>query len=214
MPDAIGRVKREIRPGVCQICRHQERARIEALRVGGAELDSLVEMFGNTFSRDSLWRHFKKGHCSDARKAELMCGGVKLEELKNKAASESVSLLEHLSIVRSVLMRQFLSQAEAGSAQGVSVTASRLLESLRDLGGLTGELRKLSGISITNNTTNIYADPDFLSLQEGLILLARKHPNIKDDVLQLLQNTGTSSTPAKPNGSAYPLIEHEAAHAP
>jgi hypothetical protein len=142
----------------------------------------------------------KKGHCSDARKAELMCGGVKLEELKNKAASESLSVLENLAVVRSVLMRQFLSQAEAGSGQGVSVTASRLLESLRDLAGLSGDLRKLSGISITNNTTNIYADPDFLSLQEGLILLARKHPNIKDDVLQLLQNTGTASTPVKPNG--------------
>jgi hypothetical protein len=145
-----------------------------------------------------------------------MCGGVKLEELKNKAASESLSVLENLAVVRSVLMRQFLSQAEAGSGQGVSVTASRLLESLRDLAGLSGDLRKLSGISITNNTTNIYADPDFLSLQEGLILLARKHPNIKDDVLQLLQNTGTASTPVKPNGSAYtaPMIEHEAAHAP
>jgi hypothetical protein len=129
-----------------------------------------------------------------------MCGGVKLEELKNKAASESLSVLENLAVVRSVLMRQFLSQAEAGSGQGVSVTASRLLESLRDLAGLSGDLRKLSGISITNNTTNIYADPDFLSLQEGLILLARKHPNIKDDVLQLLQNTGTASTPVKPNG--------------
>ncbi len=186
------------------------------MRLGGASLNSLVEMFGGTFSRDSLHRHFANRHVSDARKAELMCGGVKLEELKNKAASESMSLLEHLSIVRSVLMRQFLSQAEAGSAQGVSVTASRLLEALRDLGGLTGELRKLSGITVNNATLNIDSDPDFLTLQEGLIVLARKHPDIREDVLKLLQDTSTSPPPAKPNGAAYqaPLIEHEVAHAP
>jgi hypothetical protein len=212
MSDNTGRSRREIRAASCRICNHKERARVELLRVGGASLDSIVEMFGGTFSRDSLHRHFSNGHVSDERKAELMCGGVKLESLRNKATDESMSVLDHLSIVRSVLMSQFMARAEAGDAYGVSVTASRLLEALRDLGGLTGELRKLSGLTINNNTLNLFADPDFLALQDGLVLLARKHPSIREDVLQLLQDTATQ-TPVKSNGSAYPsapMIEHEA----
>jgi AraC-like DNA-binding protein len=211
MPDAIGRVQRETRPGKCQACAHPDRAHLELLKAGGASLDSLAAKFG--ISRDSVHRHFKN-HVSEARKKELLAGPIRVADLANAAAEESRNLLDYLSITRGVLFNQFLACAEAGDRHGVAHVGTQLLSSLRELGKLTGELRNLSGITINQNTLNVFADPDFLALQDGLVLLARKHPAIREDILQLLQGVSPAPTPDRPNGSVYPsppLIAHEVA---
>jgi hypothetical protein len=82
-------------------------------------------------------------------------GPARVEALANAAADETRSLLEHLQIIRSVLFSQFLSAAEAADRQGVALISGRLLESLRELGRLTGELRQVAGISVTNNVVNL-----------------------------------------------------------
>jgi hypothetical protein len=192
--------ERHLRVRQCKVCNHPERARIEMLRVGGAGLDALAKEF--RASKDSLFRHFKN-HFSDRRRAELMAGPARVEGLANAAAAESKGLLEYLGITRSVLFSQFLACAEAGDRAGVSLIAGRLLESLRELGRLTGELRQLSGITV-NNTLNIVSSPGFL----GRILRRRR---------QSLICYAIDSRPdmPKPNGGHPPmmLIEGEALHA-
>ena len=140
---------RTIRPGVCAICTHKDRARIELLRVGGVSLKALARQFD--ISKDSVWRHFRT-HVSDRRKAELLAGPARVEQLANAAADESRSLLEQLQIVRSVLLNQFLNAAEAGDRAGVANVAGRLLESLREFGRLTGELSSRASPTRSNTT--------------------------------------------------------------
>jgi hypothetical protein len=202
---------KRIRVRQCHVCNHPERARLEMLRVGGASLDSLSERFN--ISRDSIHRHFKN-HVSLQRRAELTAGPARVEELANAAAEESKSLLDHLGIVRSVLFNQFLAAAEAGDRPGVANVAGRLLESLRELGRLTGELREVSGITVNNNTLNLIASPKFLQLQEGLLQIARSHPGAKADIVALLRSLDEEhQAPRKINGHRLaPLIEGEAAH--
>jgi hypothetical protein len=204
-----GRKRRPDRPAQCGLCSHPERVRIEALRAGGVSLRVLERQFA--VSKDIVSRHFRT-HVSPARKAELICGPAKVEQLANAAADESRGLLDYLQITRTVLFNQFLAAAEAGDRNGVSAVAGRLLDSLRELGKLTGELRQISGVSITNNTINLIGSPEFAELSQGLLMIARAHPVAKPDIIALLR--GLDSPLPKPNGAGQPtLIEGEVAHA-
>ena len=181
----------------------------ELLRVGGASLDALARGF--SVSRDSVQRHCRH-HLSDRRRAELTCGPAKVEQLANAAADKSKSLLDYLGITRSVLFSQFLNAAEAGDRNGVATVAGRLLEALRELGRLSGELRQISGLTINNNTLNVIATPEFTALCEGLLDFVRNHPEMRGEILALLDNLD-AATPAvlSPNRSTYPdMIEAEA----
>jgi hypothetical protein len=174
---------RPARPGQCAVCTHPDRTRIEMLRVGGVTLRAIAEQF--LVSKDSVHRHFGN-HVSQKRRAELVAGPAAVEQLANAAAAESKSLLDYLAIARSVLFNQFLSAAEAGDRAGVVNVAGRLLESLREIGRLTGELRQISGLTI-NNTVNLIGSPEFAALSEGLLAIARAHPEARADIVALLR---------------------------
>jgi hypothetical protein len=193
-------------PGKCSACYHPERARIEALRVNGVSLRVLSDKFG--ISKDSVSRHFKT-HVSGARRAELLAGPARVEQLANAAADESQALVDYLSITRSVLFNQFLSAAEAGDRGGVAFIAGKLLDALREHGKLTGELRQLSGLTI-NNTLNFVSSPSFLELQSGLLKIARAHPEARAEIVRLLRSLEAGPDAPKPTGA--PLIEGEVEH--
>jgi hypothetical protein len=195
---------RPARPGKCAICTHPERPRIEMLRVSGVPLRAIAEQFG--CSKDSVHRHFLN-HVSQKRRAELVAGPAAVEQLANAAAAESKSLLDYLGIARSILFGQFLNAAEAGDRNGLVSVAGRLLESLREIGRLTGELRQVSGISITNNTVNMIGSPEFTALSEGLLVIARAHPEARADIVALLRRVDEAPE-ALP---ALPIIEGEMA---
>jgi hypothetical protein len=149
-------------------------------------------------------RHFLN-HVSDRRRAELIAGPAQVEGLAAQAADESRSLLDYLRITRSVLFNQFLNAAEAGDRNGVVMTAKQLLDSLREVGKLTGELRDLSGLTINNNTVNFIGSPEFSRLSDGLLSIARAHSEVKDDILRLLRGLETA-----PAGAGAALIEGKA----
>ena len=201
--------KRPVRISQCSVCSHKDRARIEMLRVGGVPLRVLSKQF--SVSKDSVWRHFEK-HVSPQRRAELTAGPAKVEQLANAAADELKSLLDYLGNARAVLFNQFLNAAEAGDRAGVANVAGRPLESLREIGRLTGELRQVSGISITSNTLNIVGSPEFQALSEGLLTIARAHPVARPDIVALLRSLDARPTLPKPNGAMHAgaLIEAEA----
>jgi hypothetical protein len=206
----VAKKPRTIRNGRCHICSlpGDEQARLERLFCGGASKESLAREFG--LSRFAVMRHVKN-HLTAKRKAELMAGPVRVHDLANAAAKESKTLLEYLGITRSVLFSQFLAAAEAGDRNGVAAIAPRLLDSLRELGRLTGELRTMAGISITNNVLNVHADPSYPQLEDGLLRLIEKHPAARDDVLALLAELeATSAAPERNAAGAFPMIEGHA----
>jgi hypothetical protein len=129
----------------------------------------------------------------------LVAGPAAVEQLAQAAAEESKSLLDYLAITRAVLFNQFLNAAEAGDRAHVANVAGRLLESLREIGRITGELREVSGLTINHNTINLFGSPEFLALQEGLLTIARQHPAVKADIVALLRNLD-----AKPLGGGLP----------
>jgi hypothetical protein len=115
--------------------------------------------------------------------------------------------------LKSIAMNQVITRAEAGDSYGVSVSISRACEVLRDVGRLTGEIRQIAGISITNNNLTLVANPQFVLLVEGLIGITREHAEVRTAILTLLGTLDAAETAPPVNGSKYPsLIECEAVH--
>jgi hypothetical protein len=156
--------------------------------------------------KDAIVRHFKN-HVTEERKSELMAGPAAVEKLAVAAAEESKSVMEYTAIARSVLFNQFLAAAEANDRRGVVNIADSLLQALRDYARLTGELRQMAGITINQNTLNLTASPEFIALSQGLLQIARAHPEAKADIVALLRHL---DEPAAAPGLPGPVIEGEA----
>lgn len=197
-----------VRGTTCTVCTHKERERIEALRASGASLDSLARKF--KVSRDALWRHWKD-HVSAEVKAHYLAGPATIAQLREKAAEENMSVLDYLSVIRSILMGQLTANAEAGSAFTAATIAGRVVEVLREIGRITGEVERLH--SSVNFTTNIaiLSSPEFVELQAGLLQIARTHPSVRPDIVALLRRLDAGAP--KPNSGAPPMmIEGETAN--
>ena len=78
------RKPRALRPPSCQVCRHPERERIEALRASGASLDALAKKFH--VHRDAIWRHWKD-HVSADLKIQYLAGPAEIAALSERAAA-------------------------------------------------------------------------------------------------------------------------------
>ena len=135
-------------------------------------------------------------------KTAYLAGPATIAELKERAAAEGGSILDHLSILRSILMGAITASAEAQSAFTLATLSGRLVEVLREIGKITGEIERLNpSVSITNNVA-IFSDPKFLELQSGLLTIARTHPGARADIIALLR--GLDARPARPNGAHPP----------
>ena len=197
-------LKRGQRSNQCRVCAHPDRYRCELLLAGGASVRSVATKLD--LSPDSVWRHWTR-HCSSDRKAQLIAGPLKLNQLAERAAEEGLSLVEYLSLIRTVLLGQFTTCAEAGDRHGTAVIAGRLLETLREIGRLTGELNRIGGVNVTN-TIMLVNSPAFAELQTMLLERLAAFPEARAAVLQGLRDLdhrlGTAS-------AAPPLIEGVAA---
>jgi hypothetical protein len=188
----------------CRVCNHPDKARIEALKVSGVSIDKIGEQF--RIHRDAVWRHCTK-HMSDEAKASYLLGAASISSLANQAASEGRSVLEYLTIVRSILMNQLAREAELNKSDAVERVAGRLIDCLAQIGQQTGEVSRLAGtvFNITNNT-QILNSPPFIELQAGLLQICAVHPEARVDIVALfraLDEKHAVSAPAK-------VIEHEA----
>jgi hypothetical protein len=195
---------RRLKPSTCAVCRHSERARIEALRASGASLESLAKKF--RIHKDAVWRHWRD-HVSVDLKTAYLAGPSTIAELKERAAEEGGSILDYLGILRSVLMGAITASAEAQSAFTLAALSGRLVEVLKEIGKLTGEIERLNpSISITNNLA-IMSDPRMIELQSGLLTIARSHAAARGDIIALLR--GLNSGPGA-NRVEAPMIECKA----
>jgi hypothetical protein len=178
-------VLRRRRP--CGVCKHPERVQIEALHVAGVSLDKLAVRFG--LKRDQIWRHATR-HMTDQQKANYLAGPSRIAELAIVAGEESESTLDYLKILRSTLFGMIDRRAIAGDHQGVSMLTSRAIDVLELIAKATGQISNLAGatVNITNNSVAIMQSPAFLALQDGLLGIARRHPDVRSEIIRLFRN--------------------------
>jgi hypothetical protein len=152
----------------CQVCRHDERWRIELLRAGGASLDSLAAKFG--VDRDAIWRHWRD-HVTDQAKAGYLVGPAELATLGERAAIEGDSVLDYLRLCRTVLTGQLAAMTEAGDGRGAAYVAGQLTRTLEAIARVTGEIGELarSTININGNVSILTDSPAFARVQATML---------------------------------------------
>ena len=190
--------------GQCTVCQHPERVRIEAMRAGGVTLDRLAEQFG--VSKDSVWRH-QKSHVTAEQIAGYLLGPAKVARLVEVAAEESGGLLDYLKVVRSVLVGQLDRVAQKNDHNGVAIVSWRLLETLKAIGQITGEIGDLAAkttINIQQNTVILNSQP-FTELQAGLLRVCASHPEARKAIVALFLDLDRKYAPAP-----VPMIEAQA----
>jgi hypothetical protein len=156
------------KPGRCQICHHPERVRIEMQHVGGRSIDDIAPEFG--VHRDAVWRHMTR-HVTQETKISYLAGPIKLGELANLAADENKSVIEYLAILRSILFGALDRSARQNKAFEVSRIGKNVLDVLREIGRLTGELSSFASqnINVINNQTLVMNSPIVAELQTELL---------------------------------------------
>ena len=192
----------------CQLCRHDERWRIELLRAGGASLDFLAEKFG--VHRDAIFRHWRD-HVSDEMKAGYLAGPVQLEELAAKAADAGGSVLDHLNAVRTILMGHLANMTEAGDGRGAAYVAGRLTSTLEVIARISGELGALATnttYNITNNQLVLTQHPSFLKLQASLLRALAPFPEARAAVVAALRELDADNPPTAVPAAIPQVIEH------
>src|SRR5260370_3024941 len=192
----------------CQVCRHEERWRIELLRAGGASLDSLAKKFN--VDRDAIWRDWNR-HVSAEMKAGYLAGPVQLQDLAAKAADTGASVLDRLHAVRTVLMGQLAIATEAAGGRGAAYIAGRLtatLEVIARISGELGDLARSTTYNITNNVAVLTEHPAFMKVQASILRALGPHPDARAAVVAALRDLDAGNARA---GSTAKVIEHHAA---
>src|SRR5258705_3263698 len=179
----------------CQVCRHDERWRIELLRAGGASLDSLAKKFN--VDRDAIWRHWRD-HVTDQAKAGYLIGPAELATLAERAAIEGDSVLDYLKLCRTVLTGQLATMAEAGDGRGAAYVAGQLTRTLEAIARVTGEIGELarSTINITSNVSILTDSPAFARVQATMLRALADHPAARADVVRALRSLDAENAQA------------------
>jgi hypothetical protein len=159
-------------------------------RLDGMRLRAIAAKFGGGLNKDNLCRHFAH-HLPDARRRLLLAGPVAAETLANKAVEESETLLDRLKGMDRALAHAFFRASQVDDFHGLANIAGRRLNLIDRLGALTGELRRLGGIVVNNNVSNVVAlmqHPSFFKFEAGLIDIATRHPEVKSDIVALVRS--------------------------
>jgi hypothetical protein len=118
----------------------------------------------------------------------LIAGPVQIAKLAQRAVEEDRSLLDYLSILRSELLRLFLSAKQRGLTYDAASIAQRLLNVLEAIGLLNGQLRQ-AGIVINNtvgssNQTIVLNSPEVARLQSVIIRALSPFPEARAAVIE------------------------------
>jgi hypothetical protein len=137
------------RTGRCQGCTHHERQRAERALAAGASLRATAKKF--EISYHSLRRHWLGHVDAEARAAYIVGAGVSKDQLEELVADTSLSVLDHLRIIRARLYVSFDAAFETGDRLNLDRLAGRLHENLALSAKLTGELQRGPLFNIQNN---------------------------------------------------------------
>lgn len=191
----------------CQVCRHEERWRIELLKAGGASLDSLAEKF--KIDRTSLHRHWHK-HVTAEAKAGYLAGPAAMADLATRAADEGDSVIDYLRVTRTTLMASMMACSEAGDGRGAAAVAGTLISCLENIGRITGQIAAIAQGSTTINVALVNS-PAFAAVQAEILRALAAHPAARADVVDALRRLDTEDAPM-PILAPPALIEGTATH--
>jgi hypothetical protein len=189
----------------CQVCRLDDRWRLELLRAGGASLDSLAAKFG--VERDAIWRHWQH-HVTPEAKAGYLIGPAELATLAERAAIEGDSVLDYLKLCRTVLVGQLSAMSEAGDGRGAAYVARALTNTLEAIAKVTGEIGELarSTINVHGNVSMILADsPAFVRAQTAMMRALVGFPDARKAVAAALRDLDAADAQA---GTPSKVIDH------
>jgi hypothetical protein len=126
----------------------------------------------------------RRDGCLFGRPETLKGGPAQLAKMAERAALENMSLMDYLAIMRSRLMRQLEASSAAGDNPGVCRASQVLLSVLQELGRLTGEIDRVAGIVINNNSNNQtlvqMTDPLITKLQADLLRALAPYPEARN----------------------------------
>lgn len=191
--------------GRCAVCLHPEVARIELLLAARASKRAVGAKFA--LHPDAVWRHWRN-HVHEERKAELIAGPVKIHELVERATAEGLTVLDHLHLVRRLLVGQFVAACNASDRYGAAVLAARLVGVLKAIGGFTGQIAQVGAVHVTNN--NFFSDPRFATLQAVLVRTLAKHPEARADVITAFRELELGAASGSPMIEAGPVVSDDA----
>jgi hypothetical protein len=199
----VTRQRRPSRP--CNVCTHADLALINSALVAGVSVTALAGKYG--VSTDSIYRH-QRNHITDETRASLVADAP-IAELAAMAAEHAGSLLDYLQLVRQTLWRNFQIAAEHGDIAATNNTSRALLEVLREIGRLTGELLASAPITnIQNNHFNLFTQSAaFADLQAMLVTTLSPFPEALAAVVAGLERLDAGAGGKPPSA---PVLELEA----
>ena len=190
----------------CLVCNHPDRALIERAKIAGAGTEDVAGRY--RVSADAIYRHMRN-HVTDEDRAQYIAE-IPIADLAQKASESGAALLDYFSIIRQTLMNQFQFAASVGDRNAVNNTARALVEVLKEIGRLTGELLNASPITNINNTAIFLNSPVFSDLQAMLVRKLTPHPEALQAVLAGLEElekvadqNETKLIELQPNGGGY-----------
>jgi hypothetical protein len=191
----------------CQVCKLDDRWRLELLRAGGASLDSLAAKFG--IEKSAIWRHWQN-HVTAEMKAGYLVGPAELATLGERAALEGDSVLDYLKLCRTVLTGQLAAMTEAGDGRGAAYVAGQLTRTLEAIARVTGEIGELarSTININGNVVNVMNHPQFASVQATMLKALAPFPDARGAVVLALRSLDAENAQVP---AAAKVIDHVAA---
>jgi hypothetical protein len=136
---------------------------------------------------------------------------TKLKAVAEYAAEENTSLLDHYRIARAGIYTLLDAALDGRDRVGYSMLVGRLHENLAATARLTGQLSSNPMISHMTINNNLHASPEYARLRDGLLQLAREHPEIRPALFAMLKRLDTEPTPQSPPRGTL-LIEQESAH--
>lgn len=183
--------RKGIRTGKCQGCAHRERTRIERSLAAGASLRATAKKFEVPYH--ALRRHWL-GHVSkDQRVAYLAGAGVSKDQLEELVASEGLTVLDHLKIIRARLYFGFDAVSDADDRINLDRLAGRLHENLALSAKLTGELQRGPLFNIQNN---LMVNPDYTRAIACLVAAVSPYPEAREAVVRALRTL--DAAPSQP----------------
>src|SRR5215469_14374925 len=133
--------------GQCACCKHPERSRLELAIAAGVSTRAIGRKYGVHYQ--SVHLHSRK-HMTPERRAMLVAGPLKLQQLVDRAAEQGLSILDYLTMLRTSLAELYLAAAENHDRHGAALLSARLTAVLQLMGQLNGDLQRTTA-TITNN---------------------------------------------------------------
>jgi hypothetical protein len=167
----------------CQICKHEQRGRIDYLIVGGQGerghgRRALAEKFG--ISESSISNHGRK-HITEAYRKAVLIGPFRSEaDLREIVAEEGTSVLINYRALFNAHRGRWLRALEIGDDDAMLKHTRAMDGMLWRIGQLTKEFVQPGATAIQQN---IFLSPDYYNFERRALSVLRRHPEALEDWL-------------------------------